>query len=120
MKRMLILYLCSILAACSALEVAKTLLPGAANGGISADLQVGDKEQAVALGGTRGTGNIEVEDEGSVEVNTVTQNSNIEKAKEVVINNGPKPWVLLVLVLGWVAPTPSEMWRRFRLWRKKK
>ena len=104
---------------CAALEMAKGLLPGAGSG-LSVDAQIGDEDQSVALGGVKGAGNIKAEDQSTVHVETSQSSASVETAKEVNVYNEMKPWVLILLILGWLLPTPSQCWRYMtRLWRKK-
>ncbi len=107
----LFLVLFTVLTSCSYMDLIEQVMPGRPKEGISVDAQIGDRQNQVDVGGVTGTGNIEVEDNGTVNVNTAKTNSNIEEAEEVTINNGPEPWVLLLLILGWSLPTPLTMFK---------
>lgn len=37
-----------------------------------------------------------------------------EAVDSVTVQNGPPPWVVLLLVLGWLAPSPGEIARYLR------
>lgn len=109
MKKLLTIILIATLSACSYMDLIKEVIPGMDSGGISVDAQIGDRQNQVDIGGVTGTGNIEVEDNGTVNVNTTAVDANVEQAEEVTINNGPAPWILILLILGWVCPTPLTM-----------
>lgn len=107
-----------LLSGCQALlPYVSQILGGAANDGISVDAQVGDRENEAQVGGARGAGNIKAEDDASVTVNTVKNDSNIDKAENVTIQSIP-PWVFFLTILGWVLPTPQGIFKYF-LKRKK-
>ena len=96
-KQIAILYLCASLSACAALELLQDVLPGS-KAGIAVDAQIGDKDQSVHV--------------------TTNEETNIDGAQEVIINNDTKPWLYGLLILGWVLPTPVSMFKA--LWRKKR
>lgn len=95
-----------ILASCASLKTASSLLGvgGAASNGISAELTVGDKQEDINT--------------------TVGETTNKQQAEEIVnyVDNIP-PLVLIMLVLGWLLPSPTEIWKGFlnlfTFWRKR-
>lgn len=95
------------LQSCSAVDVAK-FFTGATSKGLSVDAQIGDKKAEIS--GQKGTGDIKVKDNGTVSVNTSKTDSNIERAEEVTINNTIPPWIMVLLLAGWILPQPSTMW----------
>ena len=120
MKKILLAYVCIILSACAALDFAKKMLPGM-DGGVSVDAQIGDRDGSIAVGGARGAGNIKAKDEATVNVVTSTNKTKVEKANEITINNDPSPWLYGILILGWVLPTPTSMFRSsIGWWRRKR
>ena len=67
-------------------------LTNTASNGINAELTVGDKQE---------------------DINTkVGETNTIQEAEEITnyVDNIP-PMVLFMLVLGWLLPSPSEMWK---------
>lgn len=51
------------------------------------------------------------------EVNTQVGNTNNQQAKTINNTSTYDPLMLLLLVLGWMLPSPSEIWRGFtNLW----
>lgn len=109
-------YLCIIMisllmtSGCSYLKTAATVLGiGTSGSGLSVDAQIGDREAEV--GGTHGTGDIEVEDNGQVEVNT---SENDIEAKEVTIENAPSWWMMLLLILPWFITSPQDIYRKLK------
>lgn len=91
------------------------VIGGASKDGISAELHVGDKEIDSNIGGVQGTGNIEIK-KGNVTVTTAKITSNIEKAEAVSVYESPSPLFILLLVLGWVLPTPRSIYTRSKTW----
>lgn len=103
-----------LIAGCSAmLPVLTSAIGGASKDGISAELQIGDKEIGSNIGGMQGTGKIEVKN-GNVTATTSKITSKIDKAKDVTINEGPSPFFILLLLVGWVLPSPREIFLYFR------
>lgn len=98
MKTLACIALTLCLTACSPLEVLKQVAPSVfpTAKGIEVDAQIGDREN-------------------KIEVNTSTVGPQIEKAEVVNIEQIPV-WVLLLLVLGWVLPTPTDMIRGMKGW----
>lgn len=112
----MILIVTAILASCSAVTSAVTSAMGmGSKDGISAELHIGDKEIDTNLGGVQGTGNIEVK-KGNVIVTTAKITSNIERAENVDVYESPSPLFILLLVLGWVLPTPRSIYTRSKNW----
>lgn len=105
----LIIMFSLILGGCSAITGALTSAIGASSkSGMSAELHVGDKEIDSNIGGVQGTGNIEVK-KGNVSVTTSKNTSNIEQAEAVSIYESPSPIYILLMLLGWILPTPRAM-----------
>ena len=107
------------LVGCSALSKLPALIPGMADKGISVDAQIGDRENELALGGARGTGDIRAEDDATVNVTTSTSDAQIEKAGTVIIKNYD-PWMLLALlaVITLFVPSPWGSIKRLFRWRR--
>lgn len=101
-----IVLLSSVLAACSWTDWVKPFVPG--NDGISVDAQVGDRNA------TLGDKNeVVVEDvKGDVNVTTKTEESEYKfnQVETVQIDNVPLI-IILLMILGWLMPTPSNMWK---------
>ena len=100
---LVVILTCSV-TSCSPLSALSVLGIGG-KPGIAVDAQVGDREAKIG-DSIQGTGDITAE---TVEV--VTAENEIQ-AQEVIIENGPKPWVILLLILGWVLPTPNSMFNK--------
>ena len=119
-SKLLIAYLCVVLSACGAIGALKAFIPSSQSG-LSVDAQIGDKEQAVQVGGVKGAKNISAKGNAVVNLDTAMIESNVEEANEVTINNDPSPWLYLILILGWVLPTPMSMFRSLKgLYHKRK
>jgi len=102
---------------CSTLDVVKKIIPGMGDdGGIKVDAQIGDKKNDLGIGDKKGAGDIKV-GKGNVAVTTDNsdKSASIEgNVREVIVNNGPSLWYLLLLVMGWILPMPSIMWRQLK------
>lgn len=93
------------LTSCSALDVAKTAMGvGGSGPSLEVDTTVGDKEEAVVG---------RVGDSTEIASESITGGINTTNIQDI------PPWVLLLLVLGWMLPSPSEMYREIKSWRKK-
>ena len=84
------------LASCASLKAASSFLGvgSAASNGINTELTVGDKQE---------------------EINTNVGETNTKQQAEEITNyvDNIPPFVLLMLVLGWLLPSPTEMWKGF-------
>lgn len=94
MVKVLLLVLCLGIGGCTALQTAMSLAQPATNG-INAELTVGDKTEEI--------------------VTEVGRTDNNQKADTIEnhIDNIPMT-VLVLLILGWVLPSPNEIWRGFK------
>lgn len=106
--RLAALILAVALTGCSTLG---TALGGVFGGGTNAaaNVQAGEenKQTGVVVGKVTDS---KVE---AKEIGALTQaDQNITSTGETTIQNIP-PWVILLLLLGWLLPTPSSMWKGF-------
>lgn len=106
------------LTACSALDWVKPFLPGG-NDGISAEAQVGDRNNALG-DHEEYSQEIEVEDVTG-DVSIKSESTKVEQRSEVRVDNAAdvsvtniSVWLILLLILGWLLPTPTTMWRGIR------
>lgn len=132
------------LSACTPMSVLSYLNPFDRSSGISVDAQVGkentQQNAAIATSGDKDTienSNVVKEDTGVIigqvtenkivtekidtaviaEKQTTIQAENSEVKLSNVFNNIP-PWVLILLLLGWVLPTPMAMLKGLAEWNK--
>jgi hypothetical protein len=91
------------LVGCSSLA---SFIPGLGGGtNVAANTQAGkENNQTGVVVGEVKTGKVEAKDIGKL-----TQADQAISAKTVDITNIP-PWVLLLLLLGWLLPSPAEIW----------
>ena len=92
------------LSGCSALSA---LIPGMGGGtNVAANTQIGkENNQTGVVVGEVKTNKVEAQ-----EIGKLTQaDQTIEAHGETTIQNIP-PWVLLLLILGWLLPSPKEIW----------
>jgi hypothetical protein len=114
MKYLTIIAFCGIffLQGCTALGLAKAVLPGKSGTNVNANAQVG-KENTQQVVGQQDNTKIEGE---NVNVSQKENDSSINTSKvdSLIQNNTNVPmWYLLLLVLGWLLPSPQEIWNGF-------
>ena len=113
-KYSVILCLTSILSSCAALEMISSILPSSSVPSISADLQVGDENNTLSK--TNNTiGDVEAEDNATVNLNTNTSDSHIDSAENVnIIEEGSPWWVYLLIIVPWFIISPQDIIRKFK------
>ena len=97
---------------CTALGLAKAVLPGKSGTSVNANAQVG-KENTQQVVGQQDNTKIEGE---NVNVSQKENDTSINTSKvdSLIQNNTNVPmWYLLLLVLGWLLPSPQEIWSGF-------
>ena len=113
MKYIHVILLCLTLTSCSALQatanVAKSMLGEQPT--LSVDTQVGDKASNIGQ-----TSNQKITTDNNEGIITVASDSSsntkkFEKADTVNIQEGPNMFYMILLVLGWLLPTPYGMYR---------
>jgi hypothetical protein len=92
-----------MLTACSPLDLIKPMLSGSS--GPNLDVTVGDKEEY-------GVG--QVGDSSTISTESLTGGVNTTNVQDI------PPWVVLLLVLGWLCPSPTEMYREIKSWFRRK
>ena len=101
-----------LLQGCTALGLAKAVLPGKSGTNVNANAQVG-KENTQQVVGQQDNTKIEGE---NVNVSQKENDTSINTSKvdSLIQNNTNVPmWYLLLLVLGWLLPSPQEIWNGF-------
>jgi len=105
MKKVLSTILITLsLTGCSALSA---LIPGMGGGtNVAANTQIGkeNNQTGVQLGDVK-ENKVEAQ-----EIGKLSQAENAIEAANVTINSLP-PWVLLLIILGWILPSPMEIYR---------
>ncbi|WIY23775.1 bacteriophage spanin2 family protein [Parasedimentitalea psychrophila] len=104
------LFLCLILAACG---TAVGKLAGVMGGGpnVAANLQAG-RTNAQTVGTAAFTDQrVSRSQARSIEQSSGRTGVRSESVQSVVVNEGPKPWLLLLSLLGWLLPTPMQIGR---------
>lgn len=82
--KVLVLTITLLLASCTPLDFVKTALGGGSGPSLEVETTVGDKKQEIQMG------------------DEVT-------AETVEIHNELDYWLLIIAIVGWVAPTPQDM-----------
>ena len=113
-KYLTLLAICGtfLIQGCTALGLAKAVMPGKSGTNVNANAQVG-KENTQQVVGQQDNTKIEGE---NVNVSQKENDSSINTSKvdSLVQNNTNVPmWYLLLLVLGWLLPSPQEIWAGF-------
>jgi hypothetical protein len=113
-KYLILLSICAIISlqGCTALGIAKAIMPGKSGTNVNANAQVG-KENTQQVVGQQDNTKIEGE---NVNVSQKENDTSINTSKvdSLVQNNTNVPlWYLLLLVLGWLLPSPQEIWNGF-------
>lgn len=98
---------CSSLSPASAIVGALTDKPT-----LGIDTQVGERNQTL---GTNSNDKIEVSDSaGPVTVTSNKIKQSFEKAEKVVIQEDVPLWVWMLCIIGWMLPSPSEIYREIK------
>ena len=114
MKRLTLLVLCGItlIQGCTALGLVKAVMPGNSGTSVNANAQVGKENTQQVVANQQNT-KIEGENVNVSQKETDTS-INTSKVDSLVQNNTNVPmWYLLLLVLGWLLPSPQEIWADF-------
>jgi hypothetical protein len=114
-----VLLLASILILSSCSGPLKLLTGGGPN--VAANTQVA-KQAVQTIGSSTATGDQKIEgSSGRIEqVQSQTTKVRTESVDKIVVNEVP-PWIIFVLLLGWLLPSPNEIVRWFTsLFKRKK
>ena len=96
-----ILLVVVLLAACSPLDLIKPMLSGGSGPSLEVDTTVGDKEESVV---------------GSIgDTSTISTESLSGGVNTTYIEDIP-PWVVILLILGWLLPSHTEIYREIKSW----
>jgi hypothetical protein len=109
-----LLVLCGItlIQGCTALGLVKAVMPGNSGTDVNANAQVGKENTQQVVANQQNT-KIEGENVNVSQKETDTS-INTSKVDSLVQNNTNVPmWYLLLLVLGWLLPSPQEIWAGF-------
>ena len=86
---------------CTPFDVAKSLLDPSSGPSLEVDTTVGDKEEAVVG---------QVGDSSEIVSESITGGVNTTNIQET------PPWLYLVCILGWMAPSPRDIYNEIRSW----
>jgi len=109
-----LLLICGIILiqGCTALGLVKAVMPGKSGTNVNANAQVGKENTQQVVANQQNT---KIEGE-NVNVSQKENDTSINTSKvdSLVQNNTNVPmWYLLLLVLGWLLPSPQEIWAGF-------
>ena len=94
-----------MLTACSPLDLIKPMLSGSSGPSLEVDTTVGDKEESVV---------------GQVgDTSTISTESLSGGVNTTYIEDTPA-WVWLVMILGWMAPSPRDIYNEIKSWFRRK
>lgn len=81
---------------------------------LAVDTQVGERTQTL---GTNSNDKIDVSDtEGPVTVTSNKVKQSIQQAEKVIIQEDVPMWVWLLCIIGWMLPSPGEIYREIKSW----
>ena len=102
----------TLIQGCTALGLVKAVMPGNSGTSVNANAQVGKENTQQVVANQQNT-KIEGENVNVSQKETDTS-INTSKVDSLVQNNTNVPmWYLLLLVLGWLLPSPQEIWAGF-------
>jgi len=112
MKKVIVVLLASSLLSSCGLSNLPFLGSGSGTN-VAANTQLG-KTNNQTIGASESTEQvIKVETlEGTVEQSNDDNKVNTERVEKLTINE-VNPWIILLLILGWLLPSPGEIWRGF-------
>lgn len=119
MKRRTFLMLPLLLSACSSLDVAKTVggaVLGTDDGGLTVDTELQNGDKTINVGETDNSETVIEDNEGTVSIQNTNTDKSFSNSDKVTINEGPDSLTLGLLVLGWLLPSPHEMYREVKSW----
>ena len=102
----------TLIQGCTALGLVKAVMPGNSGTDVNANAQVGKENTQQVVANQQNT---KIEGE-NVNVSQKENDTSINTSKvdSLVQNNTNVPmWYLLLLVLGWLLPSPQEIWAGF-------
>lgn len=100
-----------MLTSCSITDIASSVLPIGKKPSIEANVALGKTNiQNKSMASVVGEDNRQVAD-------TITNTSSTKA--EVINNNSVPPWLVLLAILGWMLPTPSNMFKGMINWKRK-
>jgi hypothetical protein len=99
MIRVVILVL--MLTACSPLDLIKPMLSGSSGPSLEVETVVGDKE-VVGVG--------QVGDSSTISTESLSGGVNTTYIEDI------PPWVVILLILGWLLPSHTEIYREIKSW----
>lgn len=89
------------LLACTPLDLIKGAVGGGSGPSLEVDTTIGDKEESVVG---------RVGDTSEIEAESITGGINTTNIQDI------PPWVLLLLIVGWVLPSPTSMYKEIKSW----
>tara|TARA_R110000824_G_scaffold180217_1_gene360682 strand:- start:396 stop:695 length:300 start_codon:yes stop_codon:yes gene_type:complete len=95
------------------MKMISSILPSSSVPSISAELQVGDDNNSLSKT-NNSVGDVEAEDNATVNLNTNTADSHIDSAETVNISEETPWWVFLLIIVPWFLMTPGDIVRKFK------
>jgi len=93
-----------LLVACSPLDIVKSVFSGGDGPSLDVETVVGDKEESVVG---------QVGDTSEIVSESITGGVNTTNIEEM------PPWVVLLLILGWLLPSPKVIYDEIKSWIRK-
>ena len=94
-----------LITACSPLDIARSVLDSNKGPSLEVDTTVGDKEEAVV---------------GQVGDTSEIVSESITGGVHTTYIEDTPPWVVLLLILGWLLPSPGSMYNEIKSWTRRR
>lgn len=118
-RRTFILGVPFLIAACSTTDLLTGAAKGALgvqDGGLKVDTELQNGDKTVNVGETDNSETVVEDNEGTVTISQTQTDKSFTQTEQVTINEGPSPFMLSLMALGWLLPSPQEMYREVKSW----
>ena len=118
-RRTFILGVPVFIAACSATDMLSGAAKGALgvnDGGLKVDTELQNGDKTVNVGETDNSETVVEDNEGTVSIQNTKTNKSFSQSGQVTINEGPSAFMMTLMALGWLLPSPQEMYREVKSW----
>lgn len=119
MRIPIIILIASLLGGCSALDVATKAaggVLGTQESGLSIDTELQNGDKTINTGENDNSETNIDDNEGQISIQSKKSDKAFENIGQVNVQEGPNPWYLLLLALGWLLPSHTEIYREIKSW----
>lgn len=107
------------LTSCTATDLAQTVgkaVLGGDKGGLTVETDLQNGDRTANLGTTDNSPTTVEDNEGVVTIENTKSDKSFGNTEQITINEGPDPLLLTLLILGWLLPSPTEIYREIKAW----